>query len=272
MVAVGDQQLGVRQRGLHVRDRVRVADPPQAVDGPVVVGDLAPRRGVRERAKRRPRCAARVVVQREDGGEVGASGAHQPQAVLLRGGVGALVRPDRAGPVVGDPHPAEEAVAHALAAVRGAVGLGQRPQRGLAVAGQHSLHLPLLEQLARVRVRVVALGQVDLDHVVRAAPSELAAQVRVDHVVGRRGQTIQRPRRGEVVVDGAQWVNVGHGQSPGTSSTILPVAWRSSITRIASAPRASGKRCPMMGRTAPASIIESSAAAISAFMCGFDIT
>ena len=143
------------------------------------------------------------------------------------------------------PHAAEEAVAHALGAVRSAVGLRQRPQRGLAVARQHAVHLPLLEQLGGVRVRVVALGKVDLDDVVRAARRQVAAQVRVDHVVRRGGEAIERAGGGEVVVDRAQRLDVGHRaaqvtgwprQSPGTSSTTLPVARRSSITRIASAP------------------------------------
>jgi len=47
MVPVCDQQLGVRERRLHDLDRGRIAAAPQAVDGAVAVGHLAPRRACR---------------------------------------------------------------------------------------------------------------------------------------------------------------------------------------------------------------------------------
>ena len=75
----------------------------------VVVGDLAPRLAVGVRRERAPRGAGRVVVEAEDGGEVGARRARQPQPVLLRARVRALVRADAAGAVVLDAHAREEA-------------------------------------------------------------------------------------------------------------------------------------------------------------------
>ena len=89
----------------------------------------------------------------------------------------------------------------------GAVGprvlLGQRPDRGLAVGGEDSLQRPFLERLGRVLVGVGAgrrLGQVDLDDVERRAREQLASQLGVDHVVGRREHVVERADRGEVVV------------------------------------------------------------------------
>ena len=43
VMAVGDQQLGVLERGLEGVDRGGVVDAPQLVDRAVLVGDLAPR-------------------------------------------------------------------------------------------------------------------------------------------------------------------------------------------------------------------------------------
>ena len=91
VVAVGDQQLAGRELG---GDRLvdgRVADAPDAVGGPVGVGDLAPRLSADRRLQVLPGVAR---VEGEDGGEVVASRAGEAQPVLLRPGLSALVRPD----------------------------------------------------------------------------------------------------------------------------------------------------------------------------------
>ena len=136
VVAVGDQQLGGRQRLPHRRDRARVADAPEPMRGAVVVGQLA-ERGVRQlRRERRPGVA---VVEREDRGEVRPRRAREPQPVLLRAGVRALVRADPPGAVVLDAHAGEHAVARAAASVRAGVVLLERPQRRLRVGDDDAL-------------------------------------------------------------------------------------------------------------------------------------
>lgn len=57
-----------------------------------------------------------------------------------------------------------------------------------------------------------------------------------------------------------------------TSSTTLPVAPRPSRSSRASLPRSSGKRAPTIGRIAPDSTSPSTAAPMSRFNAGFDIT
>ena len=112
-----------------------VGDAPEPVDGAVVVGLLAARASAATcGASARPGGAGRVVVEREDRGEVRLRRARQPQAVLLGAGVRALVRADAARAVVLDAHAREEAVAGARRAVGPGVVLGERPERGLVVA------------------------------------------------------------------------------------------------------------------------------------------
>ena len=93
VVAVGDQQLGRRQRLGRRGDGLGVGDPPQPVHRAVVVGRLAERRPAEVRRERRPGVA---VVEGEDRREVRPRGPRQPQPVLLRPRVRALVRPDAA--------------------------------------------------------------------------------------------------------------------------------------------------------------------------------
>ena len=211
VVPVGDQQLGAGQLGGHRPRRLGIADPPQPVPGAVLVGDLAPGRLLRVRLDGAPRAAPRVVVEREDRRQVRARRAGEPQAVLLRPGVGALVRADPAGAVVLHAHAREQAVARARPAVRARVVLRDRPQRRLVVAGEDALLLPAGEHLGGVGVGV-ALGarEVDLDDVVRRAGDELGALRLVDDVVRRRGDGLEAADGREVVVEGAEGLDVGH--------------------------------------------------------------
>ncbi len=140
--------------------------------------------------------------------------AREPQAVLTRARMRALVRPDPAGTVVLDAHAREQPVARAAAPVGPGVVLLERPQGGLAVLDDDSLLAPLPQQRGRVRVRVAAAGilrEVDLDDVVRGAGDQLGALGGVDDVVGRRGDGGQAPCALEVVVEGVQRRDVGHG-------------------------------------------------------------
>ena len=124
---------------------------------------------VEVRGDRRPGVA---VVEREDRGEVRARGAREPQPVLLRARVGALVRADPARAVVLDAHAREQAVARAAAAVRAGVVLLERPQRRARGRRPRRRRRATRASVARrVGVRVVAAGlrQVDLDDVVRRA-------------------------------------------------------------------------------------------------------
>ena len=102
-------------------------------------------------------------------------GAGEPQPVLLRAGVRALVRPDAAGAVVLDRHAREEPVAGAAPAVGAGVVRASAHSAGLVVAGEDPVSLPLLEHLGGVGVGVVALREVDLDDVVGRAGEQLGA-------------------------------------------------------------------------------------------------
>ena len=133
VVAVGDQELGIGELGLDGLDDRRVVDPPDAVDGAVGVGGLAPRLALSRRFEVGPGVA---LVEGEDGGEVVAGGLGQAQAILLGAGLRALVRADQAGAVVGDANAAEESAAGVPRAVGPLVLLLERPERFLAVGGQ----------------------------------------------------------------------------------------------------------------------------------------
>ena len=63
---------------------------------------------------------------------------------------------------------------------------------------------------AAVAYGIVALGQVDRDDVVRRARLERGARRRVDHVVGRGDEVLQRTGDRLVVVQCAKGLDVGH--------------------------------------------------------------
>ena len=96
VVAVGDQQLGVGERALERGDRGRGRRPARGGSRPLVVGHVRERLLARDLRERLPRAAARVREQAEDGGQVRARRAREVEPVLLRPGMGALVRPDAA--------------------------------------------------------------------------------------------------------------------------------------------------------------------------------
>ena len=199
VVAVGDQQLGVTQRLGDRGRRVLLRHAPEPVLGAVLVGHVAPRHGLGVGRERTPHRAVRIVVEREDGGEVRPRGAGQPQPVLLRPGVGALVRADTAGPIVLDAHAREDTAAREGGAVGAGVVLRERPQGRLDVAHEDLFRLPPGEQRRRMGVLVevaVGLRQVDLDDVVGRAGRQGGALLRVDHVVRRRHDGLRGRRHG----------------------------------------------------------------------------
>ncbi len=164
-MAVGDQQLGIGELGGDGAVSFGIVDAPGPVHRAVVVGDDGPGLGAGEALEMTPGVAG---VQREDRGEVVASGDGEVEAVLFRARLGALVRADEAGAVGGDANSAEQAAAGAPRAVGRVVLLCQRPERRLAIRGEDSLELPLLERLGGMFVGVAAvrrLRQVELDDV-----------------------------------------------------------------------------------------------------------
>ena len=88
------------------------------------LGERLGARGLRERLLRG---AALVREEAEDGGEVGARGARELEAVLLGAGVRALVRPDATGAVVLHAHAREEAGAGARRCRRARCSPGAAP-------------------------------------------------------------------------------------------------------------------------------------------------
>ena len=155
------------------------------------------------------------LVEGEDGGEVVSRRLGEAQAIFLGSGLGALVRPDLAGSVVGDAHPAEEAAAGVLRAVRPLVVLLERPERRLAIRGEDSLERPCLQRFGCVCVPVAAargFGKVDLDDVERRTLEKGLAHLGVDDVVWRRDDVAERRHGVERVVkcfEGADFSHFG---------------------------------------------------------------
>jgi hypothetical protein len=58
------------------------------------------------------------------------------------------------------------------------------------------------------------LGQVDLDHVLRALAQQLRPQLGVDHVVGRGDHRFEGADALGVVVQCAERFDLGHGRAP----------------------------------------------------------
>src|SRR2546422_349406 len=130
VVPVGDQQLGVGQLGGNRLVDSGIGDPPDAMNGAVGVGDLAPWLG----AQIGPDVAPHVSgVKREDRRQVVAGGLGEPQSVLLGAGLGALVGANESSAVLGDAYPGEEPVPRAPAAIGPLEVLSERPDRWFAV-------------------------------------------------------------------------------------------------------------------------------------------
>ena len=210
VMPVGDQQLRLGQLGGDGPVGVGVVDPPDPVRGALVVGHLAPRLPSCVALDVAPRIA---LVQREDRRHVVAGRLRQPEAVLLRPRLGALVRSHEAWSVGRHPDPAQQSAADRAGPVGGVVLLGQRPERRLAVGAEDALQPPRLERLRGVLVRIAAarrLRQVDLDHVERRAGEQLGPPRRVDHVVGRSDHVGEVRDGGEVVVQRVERADLGH--------------------------------------------------------------
>ncbi len=219
VMAVGDQQLCLRTRPLDGLDRGRVGDPPEPVDGPVIVSGLRPRILLRERRKRRPRALVGIREQREDRREVRARGAGEPQPVLLRPRMSALVWPDPAGAIVLHPDASEESAAGPLAAVGSGVVLGQCPDCRLLVTDDHALIAPLREQLRGVGIPVpVPLWEVDADDVVGRAGLERRPLLGIDHVVGRGNHVLEPAGPLGVVTQRQKRLDIGHRGGGGYST------------------------------------------------------
>ena len=169
---------------------------------------------VRRRLERVPGRELGIGVQREDRREVRPRRARQPEAVLLRAGVRALVRADRAGAVVLDAHAREEAVARERAPVGAGVVLHDRPEGGLVVLGDgacrssrrragpprgRSCRRRRGPPAGRCSRRCTASGR----RARRAASGSMTSY-------GRRREILQRTRDAGVVVQGAERLDAGH--------------------------------------------------------------
>ena len=218
VVAVGDQQLGAGEALGDGGVDGRVLDLPEPVDGAVFVARFAPGLVRQARRDQRPGVLGR---EREDRREVVAAGAGQLEAVEQRAGMGALVGADGAALVVLDPDPGEDPVAAVAVAVGGDVVLGQRPERGRVVLDQRPVGFPALDPRRRLGVGIaarVAVGiggverfrQVDRDRVVGRALQQRLALGRVDHVIRRRRDRIQRADLPEVVVQRLERKHLRH--------------------------------------------------------------
>ena len=232
MVAVRDQKLRVGQRALQRGDLVRVGNPPERVAGALVVARFRERPAALHTLEGLAGGAARVGKEAEDGGEVCLRRAREPQAVLLRAGVGALVRTDAARPVILHAHAREETGPAARAPVRCRVVLAQDPESRLVLLGEHAPCDPVAHgrrgSLVAISLVLRRLRQVDLDDVVRAARDEVLAQLGVDHVIGGRDHVLERADGLGVIAKGAQGLDVSHrpatlaGAGPGSGPRLAP--------------------------------------------------
>ncbi len=192
VMAVGDQELGARER---LRHALLPVEPPQASPAGLEVG-----RAVGHRERRG------TVVQEEERLELGLRRPQETQAPAPRARVRLLVRQHDAVGVRlgsqrrGDPCPAAPgAVAH------GDV-LLEHPHGGIVVADEHPLVEPLAEAPAGsglVRVRCQP------DDVVRIACAQRRLRLLVQHVVRQRRDVCARPG----VRDRAERTDVGHPTS-----------------------------------------------------------
>ena len=220
----GRRRSAARRRRARCGDRLvdrRVGDPPDPVDGAVVVGDLAPgrrRRSPARPAARRRRWRARRSARGCGGWRgSGRGGPASGRAGCARGGARGRAR---------SPRPATRARI-AVAGVLGAVGrrvvLGQRPERGLAVLGEDALGASTprssRRRARRGRRRRPVCGRSISTTLKGERPSSSRPLLGVDHVVGRRGDVAQRADAVEVVVQGGEGADVGHGRRnlPGQS-------------------------------------------------------
>ena len=166
-MAIGDQQFGLIE---FLADRtvdLRVFDLPDPVQGAVLAEYLGPGfLALDRRGDHRPGVTGG---QREDRREVEPGGPGQVEPVLLRAGLGPLVGPDPAGPVILDPHPGEDRVADLHRTVGPGELLRQGPDRGFTILFEDAAEDPLFKGSGCVFVGVATgrLRQVDLDHVER---------------------------------------------------------------------------------------------------------
>ncbi len=239
VMPVGDQQLGVGGGRLDGCDRLRVGHAPQPVAGAVAIGDVGPRLSGGGGLERRPGRALRVREEGEDRRDVRARRARQPQAVLLRAGVGALVRAHPAGTVALDTDAAEEAAARTSDAVGPGVLLGVRPDRRLRIAGKDTLQLPALEEVGRrlvdVAARAIRAREVDGDDVERRALEQRGALAVVDHVVGRSDDVGDLADDLRFVVESLQRLDVGHRVAEASSAGLAyrPRPMRTYVRHVA---------------------------------------
>ena len=216
MVAVGDDQLLVAHRANDQPERMRIRDPGEAMQNPVVVGDLDLRLEVLEEdlfdALRR------VGVEHEDLAEVRAGGLQQIQTVALRLGERLLVTKDNLGRVVLQASERDESPAfpHSSAA-RNLKALRVGKDRGFIVGLQRALLAPFPEVSCGAGINIVdsrlikQFGQAEDDahQVIGAATVIDLLHRRRDLVIGLSDHVFDA-NSGGIVARGAEGIDACH--------------------------------------------------------------
>ena len=121
-----------------------------------------------------------------------------------------LVRADSPGTVILYTRAREETTTRAVPAIRPCVALLEHPHCRRLVLNDYPLRPPLIELACRLLVWILSYGEVDPDHVIWRLRLELGALRRVDHVVWRRDDVLKAPGLLEVVVQGAEGLDLCH--------------------------------------------------------------
>ena len=192
VVAVGDEDAPPGQGLLRGGDGRGVVDAPDALPGAVVGEGLGHRIAPERRREHGRHLPARILVEPEHRGEIGAHVAEQVDAVLHRGGDGGLVGPDDPLAGVVHAHGGHEPAPDLFPAVGPDEDLLEAVQGGARVALQDSLLLPVAKPRGGARVAVVP----------RTVPGLLAVEDDVDDALGIPGRQLVAERRGDDVVGG----------------------------------------------------------------------
>ena len=219
VVAVRDRDRLAPGRGQNAADligeRPVLGRDPEAVAHAVVVGDIDVGRRCRDYLHRLEGNPASIGVHPDKRARIHAGRDHELETVFLRSREGSLVRQDSGSrSECLEPEASEEAdLGPRPSAPRDAVRLLVDVDAGAQVLAQGSVGAPPGQELAGSSVAVVRLvagqrfGQLDPDHVMRAAAQQLLVQLRPDDVVGRAYDCVQIACDRRVEPKRAKWCN-----------------------------------------------------------------
>ena len=138
------------------------------------------------------------------------------------------MRADAPRAVVLDAHGGKETASRPRLAVGARVLLGERPQGGVLVLDDGATRSPVVEDPGGLLVAVPAIGgfrQVHVDDVVGGPGGKLGPLLRVDYVVGGRGDGVQSPGHVEVVMKRPEGLRVGHAATLEDRPARRPYHW-----------------------------------------------